>query len=96
MATQSKGAESLRAMIAKAVATDSSFEQVEQLVADVFTTSKARKIACPECGVEFRAALPDVKAQVDTLIALLEQSEGRAPTEQTTATTVIIERPPRG
>lgn len=96
MAAKSNGAESLRAMIAKAVATDSSFEQVEQLVADVFTTSKARKIACPECGVEFRAALPDVKAQVDTLISLLEQAEGKASSEQLEATTVTIVRPPRG
>lgn len=37
---------------------------------------------------------PDLKRQLDTLIALLEQAEGRPKEAQPEALTIIIERPP--
>lgn len=95
MAAQSKTA-SLRQMIQQAVTEDATLDGVRQLIADVFASTKARKITCPECGVEFRANLPDVKAEVELMISLLEQSEGKASTEQVEAAHVTIVRPPRG
>lgn len=82
-------------MIAEAVAEDASIDQVRQLIADIFATSDARKVECPNCGTEFRTPIPDVKAQVAAMIDLLEQAEGKAEQKPTEATTVIIERPPR-
>ena len=85
----------LRAHIAAALAEDSSLESVRQLVADVFGTEAARKVTCPGCKTAFRAPLPDVKAQVQTLIDLLEQSEGKAASQPQPDLMVIVERPPR-
>jgi hypothetical protein len=95
MEEPAKGSTSLRAMIAQAVTADATIEQVEQLIADVFQTTKARKVECPNCHTEHRIQAPDVRAQVQTLIDLLEQAEGRAGAEPQVDTVVIIERPPR-
>jgi hypothetical protein len=89
------GIASLRAQIREAVTEASSLKHVQQLIDNVFSTTKATLVTCPECGVQFKAPLPDVKVQVDSLIDLLEQAEGKAETKPQEATTVIIERPPR-
>lgn len=89
------GIASLRAHIRAAVSEASTLEHVTQLIDNVFATTKATLVACPECGESFKAPLPDVKLQVDSLIDLLEQAEGKAETKPQEATTVVIERPPR-
>lgn len=91
-----KDKSSLRAMFAAALSEEATEAEINQLVADVLGTKKARKIMCPECQVEFRVEWPDVKGQVDTLIALTEQTEGKASSEQLEAAHVTVVRPPRG
>jgi hypothetical protein len=82
-------------MIAEAVTEDATIESVRQVIADVFATEKARMIVCPDCGSEFKTPLPDIKAQVDALISLLEQAEGKAESKPQEATSITIVRPPR-
>ena len=94
MAAKSNTA-SLRAMIAQAVTEDATLDGVRQMIADVFQTEAARKVQCPSCGVEHKVMAPDVKAQVSTLIDLLEQAEGKAGAEPQSEATVIIERAAR-
>jgi hypothetical protein len=96
MASKDKSVASVRQMFGAALLQEATQEEINQLVADVLGTKKARKIACPECGVEFRVEWPDVKGQVDTVIALTEQTEGKASSEQLEAAHVTIVRPPRG
>ncbi len=87
--------QNVRAFIQQAVHEDATLEGVRQLIADVFATEQARKVTCPDCSTEFRAPLPDVKAQLQALVELIEQSEGRAAGAPTPDTIVVIERPPR-
>lgn len=87
-----EGIASLREHIRTAVAEATTLEHVRQLIDNVFATSKATMVQCPDCGSEFKAPLPDVKTQVTTLVDLLEQAEGKAEQKPTEATTVIIER----
>lgn len=86
---------SLREHIRVAVAEATTLAHVRQLIDNVFATSKATLVTCPECGEEFKAPLPDVKTQVTTLVDLLEQAEGKAEQKPTEATTVVIERAAR-
>lgn len=88
-------AQSLRDLIREAVTEDATLESVRQMVADAFSAANATKIMCP-CGCEHRfvAAVPDISRQVQTMISLLEQSEGKAEQKPTEATTVIVVRPP--
>lgn len=52
---------------------------------------------CPECGhAPIRAAAPDIKKQLDVLVALLEQAEGRPGQGAPGETNIIIERPSLG
>lgn len=79
-------------MIQEAVTEDATLEGVRQMIADVFQTEEARKVICPNCSIEHKILAPDVKAQVMTMISLLEQSEGKAGSEPKSETVVVIER----
>lgn len=95
MAAKTNGSASLRSMIQEAVTEDATLEGVRQMIADVFQTEQARKVVCPNCGVEHKILAPDVKTQVSTLIDLLSEAEGKAAAAPTPDVTVIIERPSR-
>ena len=86
--------QSLRELIREAVTEDATLESVRQMIADAFATAQATKVSCPECSHRFVAAVPDVVRQVQTMISLLEQSEGKAEQKPSEATTVVVVRPP--
>ncbi len=71
----------------------------KQDVADIIEAAKGAvtkaSAECPECGHEMRVQVPDFKKQLETLISLLEQAEGKAEQAKPEATQVIIERPAR-
>ena len=85
----------VRQFIQQAVHEDATLDGIRQLIADVFATEQARKVSCPDCGTEFRAPLPDVKAQLASLVELVEQTEGRAAGAPTPELQIVIERFPR-
>lgn len=67
--------------------------QLRQIIHDALGSEQARTVECPECGHDFRAKVPDLKKQLDVVIALLEQKEGRAGERPPEATQVLIHRP---
>ena len=69
---------------------------VRQIVHDALGSEKATKVECPECGTMFRAKQPDLKKAVDTMIGLMEQTEGRPNLAAPEGTIVEIHRPPLG
>lgn len=84
----------LRATLGEVLDEASTRDRIRQIVHDALDSEHARKVECPECGTEFRAKLPDVTKQVQTIIALLEQKEGRPEQRSPEATVVTIVRPP--
>lgn len=84
----------LRALFAQIADEEATVDQIRQIVMDALQAEDATKVACPECGCEFRAPLPDVKKQLDAAIDLLEQIEGRPEQRQPEAMTITIQRPP--
>jgi len=86
---------SVRRQLADAVAK----HYTEQDIANIIEAAKGAEASaaaeCPECGITMRVKVPDFRKQLETLIALLEQAEGKAAQAIPEATTVIIERPTR-
>lgn len=95
MATAKKAA-TLRTHIGVILDEEATLEATRQIVLDALGAETARRVTCPDCGTEFRAKQPDLKKQVDTLIALLEQHEGKAGQQAPAELQVIIQRPPLG
>ena len=91
-----KQTRSLRGLLGQIIEEDATLDAVRQTVLDALAAESSTKCVCPECGTEFRAPQPDVKKQLDAVIALLEQAEGKAAMTQPEDTKIIIERPPLG
>lgn len=87
-------ADSLRQTLSDVMDEATTLDRVRQIVHDALDSETARKVECPECGTSFRAKQPDLKKQVDTLISLLEQKEGRPNMAAPEGTVVIVTRPP--
>lgn len=86
---------SVRRLLAEAVSEGYGKKYIVDLI-DAAKGSEVSAVAeCEKCGETMRVRVPDVKKQLDTLIALLEQGEGKAAQAVPEATTVIIERPGR-
>jgi hypothetical protein len=51
---------------------------VRLLVQQTMDESHRPTVHCPDCGNEFRPPQPDLKKRLDSVIALLEQVEGKA------------------
>jgi hypothetical protein len=69
-------------------------ERVKGIVDSAFASEILATFVCEECGSAMKAKAPDLKKQVETMIALLDQAEGRPGQNQPEATVVIVERPP--
>jgi len=82
-----------RRVIADALTEGITKERVTALVDAAFESEIVATFVCEECGHPMKAKAPDLKKQVDSMVALLEQAEGRPEQRQPEATTVIIERP---
>ena len=82
-----------RRVIADALTEGITKERVTALVDAAFESEIVATFVCEECGHAMKARAPDLKKQVDSMVALLEQAEGRPEQRQPEATTVIIERP---
>jgi hypothetical protein len=69
-------------------------ERVKAIVDAAFASEVESTAVCPDCGVAMKVKMPDLKKQVETMVSLLDQAEGRPGQNQPEATTVIVERPP--
>lgn len=67
--------------------------QIDKFLDVALATEIVVTAVCEDCGGTMKAAAPDVKKQLDVLIALLEQAEGRPEQRAAGAATVVIERP---
>lgn len=84
----------VRGMLGIVLDEEATLDAIRQTVLDAIGAEKASTVTCKHCGEEFRAPVADVKKQVDAIIALLEQNEGRAGERPPEATQVVIVRPP--
>lgn len=83
-----------RKVIGDAIAEGVTPERVKGIIDTAFGSEVDAAAVCPECGAGMKVKIPDLKKQVDTLVSLLEQAEGRPSQNQPEATTIIVERPP--
>lgn len=83
-----------RKVIGDALADGITQERVTALVDAAFASEVVATFVCEECGAAMKAKAPDLKKQVDSMVALLEQAEGRPGQNQPEATSITIVRPP--
>lgn len=83
-----------RKVIGDALAAGVTPERVKALVDASFESELTATAVCEGCGGAMKVRIPDLKKQVESLVSLLEQAEGRPAANQPEATTVVIERPP--
>jgi len=83
-----------RKVIADALAAGITPARVKALVDAAFDSEVATDAVCPDCGAAMKVRMPDLKKQVDTMVQLLEQAEGRPGQNQPEATQITIIRPP--
>lgn len=89
----SERTETLRQTLGEVMDEATTRDRMRQIVHDALDSEHSRKVECPECGTLFRAKMPDLKKQLDSVIALLEQKEGKAAQQVPEATQIIIRRP---
>lgn len=92
--TEEPSSGGVRGLLAQVLEEDATLDGIRLAVMDAIGAETIRQVVCPDCQSKFRAPVPDVKKQVDTIISLLEQNEGKATERPPDALTVIIERPP--
>lgn len=86
---------SVRKLLADAVSANYSEADITAIIEAAKGAEASAAAECPECGHGMRVKVPDFKKQLETLVALLEQAEGKAQQAVPEATTVIVERPAR-
>jgi hypothetical protein len=69
---------SLRAMLAEVMEESATLANVRLLVQQTMDSQHRPSVHCPNCDTEFRPPQPDLKKRLDSVIALLEQVEGKA------------------
>jgi hypothetical protein len=94
--TAKPASSSARKVIGDAIAEGVTPERVKGIIDTAFGSEVVASAVCEECGGAMKVKIPDLKKQVDTLVSLLEQAEGRPSQNQPEATTIIIERPTFG
>lgn len=92
--TQPKPSAGTRKMIADALTEGVTKARIAGVLDAAFEEEILVDAVCEDCGGKLKIRRPDVKRQVDTLVAFIEQAEGKPEQAQPEATTVIIERPP--
>lgn len=67
---------------------------IDALVSDALAAEIFVDAECPDCGAKkLKVKAPDIKKRVDTLIALLEQGEGRPEQRAPGALQIVVQRP---
>lgn len=89
-----KVSQGARKVIAQVLEEGITPERIKNIVDAAFAAEVAADAVCPDCGASMKIKTPDLKKQVETMIALLDQAEGRPGQNQPEATTIVIERPP--
>lgn len=84
----------VRGLLAQVLEEESTLDAIRLTVMDAIGAETIRQVQCPDCKARFRAPVPDVKGQVASIIALLEQNEGKATERPPDSTQVVIVRPP--
>ncbi len=69
-------------------------ENIDALIDKALNAEATAIVTCPHCSQSFKTELPDVKKSVDTLVAIIQEAEGRPEQRQPEATRVIVMRPP--
>lgn len=83
-----------RKVIAQALDAQVTPAAIKEILERALASEIEALAVCEDCGGRMKVRIPDVKKQVETLVAFIEQAEGRPAANQPEATTVIIERPP--
>lgn len=83
-----------RKVIGDALAVGITRERITGLIDAAFASEIVAVATCEKCHARMKVRIPDLKKQVDSMVALLEQAEGRPEQRQPEATVVVIERPP--
>jgi hypothetical protein len=81
-----------RKVIGKAIDEGVTEARVKAIIDAAFASEVDAAAICPDCGTAMKVKQPDIKKQVETLVAFIEQAEGRPAANQPEATTIIIER----
>lgn len=68
-------------------------ERVEALIDQALSISGLVDGFCPDCRRKVRVEVPNVKARIDALVALLEQAEGKPGSEEA-GVVINVQRPP--
>ena len=90
--TGASDAGSFRQFIGEVLEEESTKEQVRDLIQAALGSSATSVVECPQCSKQFKAKLPDVKKQLDALVAALEQVEGRPEQRMPEATQITLQR----
>lgn len=83
---------SVRKLLADAVSANYSEADIKAIIEAAKGAETGALAECPECGHGMRVKVPDFKKQLETLVALLEQAEGKASQAMPEATSIVIER----
>jgi hypothetical protein len=81
-------------MLAEVMEESATLANVRLLVRQTMDESHRPTVHCPGCGNEFRPPQPDLKKRLDSVIALLEQVEGKAGAMPPADTLIMVMRPP--
>lgn len=84
----------LRGLLSQVSEEDATLESIRGIVSDALGAESTTLVDCPHCQKSFKAKQPDVKKQLDAVIALLEQIEGRPEQRSSEVTSITIVRPP--
>jgi len=86
---------SARAQISEVVNQGVTKRRIKGLLDDAFAAETLVVAECPGCGNRMKVRAPDVKKQLDVVIGLLEQAEGRPEQRAPGDLVVVVERPAR-
>lgn len=82
----------VRGLLSQVMDEEATIEGIRELVREGIGATTVRQVECPSCGEKFRAKVPDTKKAADTLIAFLEQKEGKAGERPPSELSIVIER----
>lgn len=86
--------ESVRSLIGDVLDEETTREKIRQLVSSAFELNRLADAFCPNCRKRVRAEVPDVRAQAQVLMDMIEQANGRPGTAQVedAGVNLIVER----
>lgn len=82
-----------RSVIGDTVNDPSVKAKIEALIDQALSLTGVVNAMCPNCHKPIKVEVKDVKKQLEALVVLLEQAEGK-PGQEEAGVTIIVERPP--